>query len=167
MAGVAVRESASDGLSMDIVDLKTVPHFLPTLAAWHHCEWAYLNPGRTLEQRIDEMQDELRDALVPSTWVAVGDGVAMGSASIRYEDMDTHPELTPWLASVFVAPEFRRRGIAAKLVERVMSEAQRGDIETLYLFTPDQARLYGSLGWEVIAEEMYRGSTVMLMKVVL
>lgn len=30
----------------------------------------------------------------------------MGSAAIINNDMDTRPELTPWLASVFVAPAY-------------------------------------------------------------
>ena len=38
-----------------IVDLRERQHYLTTLAQWHHQEWAYLNPGRTLEQRIADM----------------------------------------------------------------------------------------------------------------
>lgn len=151
-------------MTMEIVNLREMPHLLPTLAAWHHLQWEYLNPGRTLEQRIADMQPQLRDGLIPSTWVAVDAGAALGSASLLPHDMDTHPELTPWLASVFVAPEFRRRGIAAQLVRRVMSEAKGGGISTLHLFTPDQARFYAGLGWDVAAEEDYMGDAVTLMR---
>jgi len=150
---------------VDIVDLRAVPHCIPLLAQWHHVQWAHLNPGRTLEDRIASMQRRLGDALIPSTWVAVENEVVMGSASLVDSDMETHPELTPWLASVFVAPEFRRRGIAAQLVRRVMQEAQQGGIHTLYLFTPDQQKLYASLGWTRLADEIFHGDTVTLMKV--
>lgn len=152
---------------VDIVDLKFVPQFLPTLAEWHHREWAYLNPGRSLEQRIADMQEHLHETLVPSTWVAVVDSTPAGSASLLHADMDTHPELTPWLASVYVAPDFRRRGIASQLVQQVMTQAQQHGIATLYLFTPDQALLYASLGWRIINEEEYFGGQVTLMKAVL
>jgi N-acetylglutamate synthase-like GNAT family acetyltransferase len=150
---------------MEIIDLKTAAHLLPEIAHWHHEQWAYLNPGRTLAQRIDDMQRHLDTTLVPSTWVAIDNKQrALGSASLLHADMDSHPELAPWLASVFVVPAFRRRGIAAELVRRVMQEARRGEIKTLYLFTPDQERLYASLGWQLLAREPYHGSDVTLMK---
>ena len=149
---------------MDIVNLRDVPQLLPLLAAWHHVQWEYLNPGRTLAQRIADMQPQLLDELVPSTWVAIESGAALGSASLLQHDMDTHPELAPWLASVFVAPEFRRLGIAATLVRRVMHEARAGGIDTVHLFTPDQARFYAGLGWEVVVEENYMGDRVTLMQ---
>lgn len=137
------------------------------LAQWHHAQWSYLNPERTLAQRIEEMNSHLDTALVPSTWVAVENDTAMGSASLLHDDMHTHPELSPWLASVFVAPEFRRRGIAAMLVRHVMQQARDGGIETLYLFTPDQAGLYSKLGWDVFSEETYLADTVTLMRATL
>lgn len=152
---------------MEIVDLKIVPHFLPVLAQWHHEQWAYLNPGRTLAQRIDDMQAHLDTVLIPSTWVAIENNQALGSASLLPNDMDTHPEMTPWLASVFVAPAFRRRGIAAQLVQRVMREAQEVKITTLYLFTPDQQKLYASLGWQVLARKPYHGDVVTIMQIAL
>jgi GNAT superfamily N-acetyltransferase len=151
---------------MEIVDLKTVPQFLPQLAQWHHAQWTYLNPDRSLAQRIADMQPHLESGLIPSTWVAIENNCVLGSASIVHDDMDTHPELAPWLASVFVAPEYRRRGIAAKLVKRVMSEAQKSGIERLYLFTPDQAKLYAGLGWQVLKEERYHDHLITIMQAI-
>ena len=40
-----------------IVDLQDTPEFIPTIAAWHQSEWAALNPGETLEQRIAREAD--------------------------------------------------------------------------------------------------------------
>lgn len=152
---------------MQIIDLKDNPESLQTLAQWHHVQWSYLSPERTLAQRIDEMASHLEATLVPSTWVAVENDVVMGSASLLHDDMHTHPELSPWLASVFIAPKFRRRGIAAKLVLHVMQQARAGGIETLYLFTPDQAALYAKLGWQLLRQEAYAGDQVTLMHVAL
>lgn len=151
---------------MQIVDLRDAPQHLPQLAAWHHDQWSYLNPGQTLEHRIDHMQAHLEPAVLPRTFVAVAEhGLPMGSASLVSHDMDTHPELTPWLASVFVAPIHRQKGIGAQLVRSVMTAAQQAGIATLYLFTPDQESFYRSLGWRTIAKEPYRGDAVTLMQV--
>ena len=149
---------------MSIVDLTTVPHHLPTLAAWHQAEWAYLNPGQTLPMRIAKMQAYLEEGLIPTTFVFELQGKLAGSAAIIACDMDTRPQWTPWLASVFVAPQFRRQGIGGQLARHVMAQAAAAGHAQLHLFTPDRAAFYERLGWQAIGEEVYRGSPVSVMR---
>jgi GNAT superfamily N-acetyltransferase len=113
--------------SFEILNLKTEPHHIPVLADWHHNEWSSLSPGQTVDQRIESMSSYLSDDLIPSTFVARGTHL-MGSAAIIESDMDTRPELTPWLASVYVSPEFRNQGIGSRLVEHVMEEARNAGV---------------------------------------
>lgn len=89
----------------------------------------------------------------------------MGSAAITANDMETRPELTPWLASVFVAPEFRNRGVGSRLVMHVMQQAKDAGVDTLYLFTPDRVSFYEKLGWRTFNEEFYRGHLVTIMSI--
>ena len=148
---------------MQILDLRDEPQQIPTLAEWHHQQWASLNPNGSLEKRILKMQDYLSDELVPSTFIAKTTEL-LGSAAIVENDMETKPDLTPWLASVFVAPEYRRQGVGSQLVKHAMQKAKQAGIEAMYLFTPDQVNFYQKLGWEVIANEEYRGHSVMVMR---
>ncbi|AMK79165.1 MULTISPECIES: GNAT family N-acetyltransferase [Methylomonas] len=150
---------------MTIINLSQEPHQIPTLAKWHQAEWIDLNPGQTLEHRIERMQAYLGNKLIPSTFIYKHESQLAGSAAIIENDMDTRPELTPWLASVYVAPEFRRQGIGAKLVKHVMLQAKTAGVVKLYLFTPDQADFYAKLGWTAIAEEYYRDHRVTIMSV--
>lgn len=152
---------------MTIINLSQEPYHIPTLAKWHQAEWSDLNPGQTLEHRIERMQAYLSDKFVPSTFIYKHEGRLAGSAAIIESDMDTRPELTPWLASVYVAPEFRRQGIGSKLVEHVMRQAKAAGIAKLYLFTPDQADFYKKLGWTAMGEETYRACPVTVMQVAL
>ena len=70
--------------------------------------------------------------------------------------MVTRPELSPWLAGVFVTPEHRRRGTGAALVDRVVQEARALDIPRLYLYTPGDGTLYVRLGWSILEHTFYR-----------
>jgi predicted N-acetyltransferase YhbS len=82
----------------------------------------------------------------------------LGSASLIVHDMDTRPDLSPWLASVFVAPEHREQGIGTALVRRVIEEAQTLSVPNLYLFTtPDKRDFYARLGWKLLEHARYRG----------
>jgi GNAT superfamily N-acetyltransferase len=150
--------------SFNITDLKTEPHHISQLADWHHHEWSSLNPGQTVDQRIESMSFYLSDDLVPSTFIAKGTHL-MGSAAIIEYDMDTHPEWMPWLASVYVVPEFRNQGVGSRLVEHVIEEARKAGIKELYLFTPDRVSFYQKLGWRVFNKEEYRGHWVTVMSV--
>jgi N-acetylglutamate synthase-like GNAT family acetyltransferase len=150
--------------TIKIIDLKHEPHAIPLLADWHHHEWASLNPGQTLEQRIESMQAYLSDELIPSTLIARGPQL-MGSAAIVQNDMDTHPEWMPWLASVYVAPEFRHQGVGSHLVNAVSEAARKAGMEALYLFTPDRVAFYQRLEWQVLHEEAYRGHWVTVMRI--
>jgi N-acetylglutamate synthase-like GNAT family acetyltransferase len=58
--------------------------------------------------------------------------------------MDTRLDLAPWLASVLVAPAYRRRGVGSALAERVVEEARALAVETLYLYTYDKSFLFPS-----------------------
>ena len=140
-----------------------MPDYLPQLAAWHQAQWSYLNPGESLHARIARMQAYLNADFIPSTFVAVMDGQLLGSAAIVAHDMDTRPELGPWLASVYVAPAYRRRGIARALIEYVIAQARQHGIDRLYLFTPDQTEYYARLGWSVVEKTDYRASEITIM----
>ena len=149
---------------MKILNLRDKPQHLPVLARWHHAQWAYLDPDTSLEKRLAKMQAHLDEVIVPGTYIATDDdGNLLGSAAIVSSDMDTHPEWSPWLASVYVAPEHRRKGVGASLVRHVMQQARQAGMTTLYLFTPDQEHFYGTLGWQVLVREGYLGHDVVVM----
>ncbi len=148
-----------------ILPLAECRFVIPTLAAWHHRQWADLNPGDTVEARARRLGDQGRGTEpMPVTWVALSGGAPAGSASLVANDMETRPDLSPWLATVFVEPGQRGRGIGAALVDRVGGEALRLGFRELYLFTPDRAGWYARLGWTEMETVLYRGTRVTLMK---
>ncbi len=151
-------------MTSKIIDLKEIPEAIPTLASWHHEQWAYLNPGSTLKKRIAKMQTYLNEDFIPSTWVAMDEQI-MGSAAIVHHDLDIRRELSPWLASVFVAPEFRRRGIASQLVRHVCEQTRKQGITKFYLYTPDQAHLYSTLGWQIRETTNYLNEEITIMEI--
>src|SRR5437867_10096139 len=109
--------------AMEFVYLADHLRFLPMLAEWHHGEWGYIRPGDTVEERQKRLKAECGHLQIPTTIIAIENGEALGSISLLEDDMDTHKHLSPWLASLFVVPQKRGRGIGAKLVMRLAEEA--------------------------------------------
>lgn len=149
---------------MEIRYLDDDPGVVSTIAGWIFSEWGHLVPGRSLQTAHQKVRQAAGRTEVPLTLVGFENGQPVGTASIDSEDMDTHPELTPWMASVYVAPAMRGRGIGTALCRRVKEELLRLGIGRAYLFTPDQEKLYQRLGWKTILTESYRGESVVIMQ---
>ncbi len=139
------------------------PHHIPALAAWHFAQWGELNPANDVATRIARFETHVHRSGVPTTFVACDDGELLGSASLVAHDLDIRPQLTPWLASVFVSPSHRSRGIGRLLVQRMMDEARDLGLPRLHLFTLDQEQFYASLGWTLIERAIYSGREIAVM----
>jgi predicted N-acetyltransferase YhbS len=149
---------------MQIRHLADCPAVIPQLARWLYDEWGRLLPGASVERGIARLQERIHRDRVPLTFVAFEGESAVGTVSLIDCDMDTRADLSPWLASLYVQPEQRRRGIGASLVEAVVSEARKLGIKTLFLFTDSSEALYARLGWQKMESCIYRGRDVVIMR---
>ncbi len=143
--------------------LKDCPQHLPLVACWIYDEWGYLIQDLTMKQVEARLQNHLNGDLIPLTVVGIQDHFPVGTASLMIEDMSSRLDLSPWLASVYVLPEYRKQGIGSQLVSAVEEIGQRLGFQKLYLFTPDQERFYARLGWVVFDHAEYRGQQVVIM----
>lgn len=126
------------------------PRHLPALAQAHVQAFGALQPGWSLEQASAEFRAHDRAAVIPSTLVALDDtGDWLGSVSLLREDHPQVPQYSPWLASLYVRPPVRGRGIGQALVGRAVSEAGALGVGRLYLYcTAAVAGWYRQLGWQ-------------------
>ena len=148
---------------MRIEYLSDRPEALLTLAEWQHAEWGHLRPGDTLEKRMVRLRGFANGDQIPLTVVALEGDEVLGSASLIEHDMETRMELTPWLAGVFVGEPYRRRGIGAELVRRIMAEAGRLKVPVLYLYTVHSEKFYAGLGWTLMERTSYREQPIVIM----
>lgn len=148
---------------MTIEYLADHPEALPTLAEWQHKEWGHLRPGDTLAKRVARLEAFSNRDRIPLTVVALNGGEVLGAASLIEHDMETRMELSPWLAGVFVGKQYRRRGIGAELVRRIMLEAGKLKVPLLYLYTVRSERFYAGLGWSVLERTAYRQQNIVIM----
>ncbi|GAB3730640.1 GNAT family N-acetyltransferase [Silanimonas algicola] len=153
----------SAGARWHIVPASAAIQHLPTLAAWHHAEWGALYAGWSEDDAFAELQAHAAcEVVLPSTWVALGeDGAPLGSVSLLVEDA---PDLAalggPWLASLYVGPVFRGRGLGEALVHHAVRRAFAAGIPRLRLFTPHHRAFYERLGWSFEAGARVGGQAV-------
>ncbi len=139
------------------------PQHIPLIAQWQQTEWQRISPHMTTESRIRQYSLYANTAAIPSCILVLANGAPVGSASLVESDMETHAHLKPWLASVFVDKQHRRQGIATQLIQHCIENAGHVGVDTLYLFTPDQANFYQKRGWKLIESCPYNGERVDIM----
>lgn len=148
---------------MRIVPLVERPDLAEQVSVWGFDEWGHLNPGQTLEQRRAHIQGKMNVDRVPIAFVALGDDDGIvGTASLIFDDLEGDPR-NPWLASVYVPPEHRKKGVASALVRKVEDAARRIGYDRLYLFTSTAPSLYAALGWRTLEQRDYRGEHIQVM----
>jgi predicted N-acetyltransferase YhbS len=79
----------------------------------------------------------------------------LGSVLLIENDLDDRPQYSPWIAALWVEPEVRRNGIAAKLIEAARNKARRRGYGQCYLCaTPENSPYYLARGFEQIESDV-------------
>jgi GNAT superfamily N-acetyltransferase len=138
--------------------LHDVPEHTETIARWIFETFTHEFEGVMFPEWLEIFASPAR-----VTFVAAENTRALGTASLDFEDLPPRPDLTPWLASVYVLPEFRARGLGAMLIGAVTKEAKTKGFKQLYLHTSDRADFYAKRGWKVLdtVEYWQKTNTVM------
>lgn len=135
---------------MEILTLPAAPAHLPTVAGWIYAEFIDgIRAGITLAEITAALQGRQPTAL-PLTYVGVIGETCVGTVSLVENDLRARPDLTPWLASLFVPPAHRGQGIAQQLIDKATATAADLGFPALYLRTEHTAAYYVRLGWQRI-----------------
>jgi len=132
-----------------IVTIADRPDLVAIVADWlWHAFWR--DDGYTLEQTTAVVAASTARSGPPQTFVLLEDAIPVATASFTAVDLDERPDLTPWLAGVFVALDARRRGHASALIAAVEAAGRRAGFPRIWLYTDTAARSYERLGWKPV-----------------
>jgi GNAT superfamily N-acetyltransferase len=141
--------------------------FMDELArlSWKEWQEIYQQRKQTLEDSLKNYQERTNTDRLPLTLVALHAGELVGMVSLKFHDMDTRPDLDPWLGGLFVIPEWRNRGVGTMLMHHATEEARQLSVSLLYLWTHTAEALYRKLGWQAIQRTNYFGKEAVVMQI--
>jgi GNAT superfamily N-acetyltransferase len=148
---------------MTISPLADISEAIPILAGWLHDEWHAFD-GRAKGFIEAELKGNLNRDLVPISFIAQSEGHLLGTVSLDTSDLAPFDYLSPWLASLYVVPSARGRGIGHALVRHAQQFATSHAFCPIYLWTPGSTRLYESCGWRVFERSTYNSKPITLMR---
>ena len=149
-------------MNVRVVTVSEQPELAALVAEWRVRAF-FAHPGGCT---IDEMTALiLKPPGGPNkTFVLFESDRAVGTAGLMRSDLESRPDLTPWLGGLYVEPAFRGRGHATALVRKVEDFARAVPASTLWLYTLSADRLYLRLGWQHAGVEQEDGRDVILMR---
>jgi predicted N-acetyltransferase YhbS len=149
---------------MRIEPLRDFQQLIPTIAEMLHLEWGRLAPWSSEATIAARFRGATGTERFPYCVIAVSEsGEFMGTASVKLNEIPSHPDKQHWLGEVFVPKPLRGRGIATCLIEQIVEYSFASGARCVYLYTPDQQELYHRLGWQPCGEEVVNAEPVTIM----
>lgn len=169
-----------------LVNLSAAPHCLPSIAAWQHMQWLQTQqpkqtdlftpapsiPPDALAERQSQLRQHLGANLIPTTFVLLEKGHAVGSVSLvdyrRQNEKAKEPiakkmlsteggsqhgkgrdndALSVWLTNMYVLPEHRKQGLAQVLLNRAEDYARSLQLKHIYLYAQEAEGYYKKRSW--------------------
>jgi len=149
------------------------PELIEKLArlSWEEWQEVYQQRKQTWNDILKNYRGRMSTDRLPLTLVAVQRRPAVncrelvGMVSLKFHDMDTRPDLDPWLGGLLVLPKWRNHGVGTMLMHRATEEARRLNVRQLYLWTHSAEGLYRKLGWQVVERTNYFGKEAVVMHI--
>jgi N-acetylglutamate synthase-like GNAT family acetyltransferase len=141
-------------LPCTISDLRQRPAFFDTVADRIWQVW-WRPDGHPIDHIAGRLRENMADTPIPLALVAHDGDAFLGTASVIPSDLAERPQLTPWVAAVWVEPQARQRGIGSALVNRATQDCFALGFGRVYLCArPQRSAFYEGLGWMPIERDI-------------
>lgn len=133
---------------MQIEYLRNHPELVKTVSEWIYHEFA--EPAGVTFRETHEKFSQTGINLFPITFIAVQNQDCAGTVSLFENDLKTQWALTPWLASLYVFPQYRNQGVARELIQHALNKAEEMGYGAVFLRTEQTAEYYKKMGWKFV-----------------
>ena len=119
--------------------------------------------GSSLQDEIKRLEAFTADQARQVALMARCDGAPAGTCLLAQKELEPCHPVSPWLAGLYVTPEYRRRGVGGMLVRAIEDQArQRGNTQ-LYIYTDDAIAYCENLEWRVLEQTTWKDYPMALM----
>ena len=137
---------------MEIIRLEDSNHYIfDKICEWNYNWWGVRN-NDSFEKVKCNLEHSLCTERLPQTYVAIIDNEPAGMYQLSMsDDLESRPDIYPWLINVYVDEKFRGKNVCKELMNTVKENAKRADLTELFLYTK-HIGLYEKYGWEFVEE---------------
>jgi len=151
-------------MHIELKQLSECPEHLLAVGTWIYEQW-WKRRNKSSEAVLGWLRTHTAQDRIPFTVVAVVGGNPVGSCSVIENDCVHRPQYAPWVAAVYVKPEFRRRGVASKLLREAARIGARVPVEGLYIDCHVKTvPVYERSGWTILEREVGDKDSVVMFR---
>ncbi len=137
---------------------------IPVIAEWFYRQWAHTNPGRTKDQVVEMIDKHLNLDGLPLSFVGLEKGALVGTVLLREFELKGYEQYSPWLSSIYVAPDYRNQGYGQQLVSHCILAAKNKKFDEIFLYAEkDLEQWYAKMGWTTIDRTIHVGVPISIM----
>ncbi len=134
------------------------------LARLHAAEWGHLYRNWDGAVAQAEFRTHRTDGSLPATLVLRQEGQLVGVVSLIHGDCEARTDIDPWLASLYVVPEFRGRGHAHRLIDAAIDHAAAAGEQALHVFTESATELFQQHGFAELERTTVHGQPIVILR---
>ena len=151
-------------MEIALKQLSECPEHLETVGRWIYHQW-WSKRCDSPEIVFTWLRTHKKLDAVPYSVVALADIEPVGSCCVIENDCIHRPQYLPWVAAVYVKPEFRRRGIASMILQKAASVAARAGVKCLFIdCLAVTAPVYEKSGWAIHEREVGDKESVVMLR---
>ena len=128
---------------------------LAICARWRASAFSVLKAS--FEQELRSLELFASDQSHGVALVAKADGEPVGTCLLVESEIEPDHDVSPWLAGLFVVPEYRGKGVGAALVRAIEDQARQRELSRVYLYATHAVGFYKRLGWKVMDRTNWQG----------
>jgi N-acetylglutamate synthase-like GNAT family acetyltransferase len=139
-------------LSIKIENIQKNKRFIPKISNWIYSEFII---GHIPDIEIQDIEKAIKNRKmneIPMTLICLKDNNCIGTISIFSNDLSKLPQLTPWIAALYIDKNYRNKGFGKQLMKEAENIVKKLGYEKLYLRTETASKYYNKLGWNKIKE---------------
>lgn len=153
-------------MTIALKQLSECPEHLEIVGLWIYEQW-WSKRCDSPEAVFSWLRTHSKLDTVPYSVIALAEDEPVGSCCVIENDCIHRPQYAPWVAAVYVRPDFRRQGIASMILNEAAAVAARAGIKGLFIdCLALTASVYEKNGWSILEREVGdKESVVMLRKI--
>ena len=132
------------------INLRERPELKNKAAQWFHEKW-----GVPAEAYLECMEDYLSGNTENGWYLCLDGEKIVGGMGVIENDFHERKDLSPNVCAVYTESDYRKQGIAGKLLDMTVEDMRSKGVTPLYLVT-DHTGFYERYGWEFLC--MVQGS---------
>ncbi|MDF2964938.1 MAG: acetyltransferase [Rickettsiaceae bacterium] len=140
--------------------------YIELLAKWRFEQWKHLKITNSVDEAIAKLKLYINTDTLPIGIIAFENNVPVGMAAIRKSD-GIREDLEPWFGSIYVEPNYRKKGVGASLVEWRKQIVVNMGYSKAYILVIEQEIIewYLKLGWKIHSFDKLKGHDVTIMEI--